>query len=152
MMHSPQGAGRAIRVLLVDDSALFLEALSRTLRDDPRFEVVASLTSGAAAPAAVAECRPDLVLIDLVMPGTNGLAATRLIKVLADPPATVNPPRVVILTMHDTGQYRKAAVAAGADGFIGKSEFSLDRLHEMWSGFQAEHQAPRLRGEREGTW
>ncbi len=127
--------GIRIRVVLVDDSAPFLEALGRIVGGDPRFEVVASVPSGAEAPGAVTETRPDLVLLDLVMPGTNGLETTRLIRTLATPTDRAPHPRIVILTLHDTPEYREAAFAAGADGFIGKSEFSLDRLHEMWFGF-----------------
>jgi DNA-binding NarL/FixJ family response regulator len=61
--------------------------------------------------------KPDLVLMDVAMPHLNGLAATRRIKALP------NGPRLVLLTVHDFPAYRAEAVAAGADGFLGKSDF-----------------------------
>jgi DNA-binding NarL/FixJ family response regulator len=62
--------------------------------------------------------QPDLVLMDMVMPGMNGIEATRRIKALKQPP------RVVILSLHDNSEYRTAASAMGSDGYISKAEFT----------------------------
>jgi DNA-binding NarL/FixJ family response regulator len=77
--------------------------------------LVGSANSGHDAIARAAELKPDLVLIDLAMPGLNGLETTRLLKAHAEAP------RVVIMTLYDNAEYREAAREAAADGFIAKS-------------------------------
>jgi DNA-binding NarL/FixJ family response regulator len=104
-----------LRILLVDDSAEFLESAARLLMLHQELCIVGRAASGRAALEQVAVLKPDLVLIDLAMPGMNGLEATRQIK--ARPAA----PRVVIMTLYDIAEYRAAARAATADGFIAKS-------------------------------
>ncbi len=106
-----------IRILLVDDNTQFLAALARFLKGDPRIRVVGRVNSGTAVLQRVAEVSPDLVLLNLLMPGLNGLEVTRQLKSLP------NPPRVLILTMYDLPQYRTAAKSAGADGFVSKLQF-----------------------------
>lgn len=103
-----------LRILLVDDSVVFLDALTYTLRAYPSLVVVGSAQSGEEALAQVKLRQPDVVVIDISMAGMNGLEATRRIK------AQPHPPSVVILTIHDNAEYRVAAVTAGADGFVTK--------------------------------
>lgn len=92
----------------------------------PNVEVVANATTAAEAIERIAVLKPNLVLMDLVMPRVNGLEATRLIKQGA------GQPKIVVLTLHNTAAYRSAAEAAGADGFIAKDELvpELPRLLE----------------------
>ena len=104
-----------IQVLLVDDSAEFLDSIARFLGLGAALQIVGVATSGSAAIEQAAALKPDLVLMDLAMPGMNGLEATRQLK------AAAAPPRVVIMTLHDNVEYREAARAAAADGFISKS-------------------------------
>lgn len=111
-----------IRVLLVDDSFEFLESAAGYLATQPELRVVGRASSAQAALELVAALQPDLVLMDIAMPGVNGLEATRQIK------ARPSPPRVVILTLHDNPEYRQAAAAATADGFIAKSDFGARLL------------------------
>jgi DNA-binding NarL/FixJ family response regulator len=111
---------RPHRVLLVDDSPLFLESAANLLAIFPELEIVGRALSGRAALEQTAALAPDLVLMDLAMPAMNGLQATRLIK------AQPNPPRVVIVTLHDDLDYRAAAEVVGADGFIVKSNFASE--------------------------
>src|SRR5690348_4633439 len=99
-----------LRLLLVDDSAEFLESAARLLALQPQLRVIGRAASGSAALEQVAELQPDLVLMDLAMPGMNGLETTRQIK--ARPAA----PRVVIMTLYDVAEYRTAARDATADG------------------------------------
>ncbi len=106
-----------IRVLLVDDSVPFLDMESRFLSGLPQFQVVGSATSGEGAVSQVTSLRPDLVLMDLTMPGMNGLQATSHIK------KQPNAPRVIIVTLHDQPAYRAMSEFAGADGFITKDNF-----------------------------
>ncbi len=120
-----------LRVLLVDDSHDFLESAARFLSAYPRLEIVGCALSGQHAWELVTRLRPDLVLMDLAMPGMNGLEATSQIK--AQPGA----PRVVILTLHDNAEYRMAAEAVRADGFIAKSDFGtqlLPLIHTLFDG------------------
>ncbi len=108
----------AFRILLVDNSPDFLRSAARFLNDDSQVLIVGQAESGHDALNQIAQLHPDLVLMDISMPHMNGLEATRLIK------ARTDAPRVVVLTNYDTVDYRAAATAAGADGFIAKSEFS----------------------------
>ena len=107
---------------LVDDSPSFLQSAARFLAADERIEVVGVALSGQDALEQVAKLKPDLVLMDLNMPGMNGLEATRRLK--AEP----DPPRVVILTLNDTEEYRQAATEAQADGFVAKSDLGQKLL------------------------
>jgi len=111
-----------IRTLLVDDSSEFLEAASRFLSSDPQIEIVGATASGEEALQKVSLLNPDLVLMDLAMPGLNGLEATRQLKNQPDAP------RVVLLTLHDNHEYRKASEDVQADGFVPKSEFGVKLL------------------------
>ncbi|WP_433619203.1 response regulator [Dactylosporangium sp. CA-139114] len=85
-------------------------------------EVVAEAADGAEAIDAVRRTRPDVVLMDVRMPGVDGLEATR--RILADHP---DPPRIVILTTFDLDRYVYAALSAGASGFLLK-DVTADRL------------------------
>ena len=109
-----------IRVLLVDDSEEFLDSAINFLSRDPRVTVVGRALNGPDGIRLASDLKPDLVLMDLVMPVMNGLAATRCIK------ASPGAPRVVIVTMHDNAEYRRSAQEASADGFICKAQFASE--------------------------
>jgi DNA-binding NarL/FixJ family response regulator len=111
-----------LRILLVDDSVQFLDVVARTLATVPAIEIVGRALSGRDALEQVTQLQPDLVLMDVAMPNMNGLEATRRIKTQADAP------HVVILTLHDTPEYRAAAEAVGADNFVSKAEFNAQML------------------------
>lgn len=103
-----------LRLLLADDSAEFLEALRAWLGEDPRVEIVGVASSGEEAVALAARRSPDLVLMDLKMPGIGGIEATRLLK--RGGPA----PRVIVVTLEPLESLRRAAMEAGADHFVAK--------------------------------
>ncbi len=107
----------AIRILLIDDSLAFLRAASTYLNGLAGIEVVGSATSAAEGLAQVEALHPDLVLMDVVMPGMNGIDAVCLVKHGAYSPKTV------VVSLHDKEAYRFAARTAGADGFIAKAHF-----------------------------
>ena len=111
-----------IRILLVDDSPEFLESAAGYLANQPDLRVVGRALSGPAALEQAAVLRPDLVLMDIALPGMNGLEAARQIK------AWPAPPRIIILTLHDNPEYRSAAAAVRADGFVAKSDFGVQLL------------------------
>jgi len=122
-----------IRVLLADDQAL-LRATFRILIDTCEdMEVVAEAADGAEAIVLAGEHRPDLVLMDIRMPGTDGLTATTAI--CADP--ALSGTRVLILTTFEVDEYVAQALRAGASGFLGKdvtAEALLSGIRTVASG------------------
>ena len=101
-----------IKVLLVDDEELVRFGLRTVLEAAGDFTVVGEAANGLAAVHAVQELRPDVVLMDIRMPVMDGLAATRKILAMADPP------QVAVLTTFHADEYVYAALAAGAAGFL----------------------------------
>jgi len=113
MSTTTQPSGR-IRVLIADDQALVRGAIAALLSLEPDLEVIAEVGSGGdAVTTAVAE-RPDVVLMDVEMPGMDGIEATRLIRERA--PGT----RVIMVTTFGRPGYLKRALVAGASGFVVK--------------------------------
>ena len=102
----------AIRVLLADDQELVRSGLRMILGAEPDLEVVAEAADGDEAIAAARAHTPDVALMDIRMPGTDGIAATR--QIVASCPAT----RVVMLTTFDRSRLVYDALAAGASGFL----------------------------------
>ena len=103
-----------IRVLLVDDQPLLREGLRTILDAQPDLEVVGEAGDGAEALAATRQLAPDLVLMDVEMPGMDGITATERI-------VAAGGPRVVILTTFDREDYIVRALSAGAAGFLLKT-------------------------------
>ena len=101
-----------IRVLLVDDEAMVRVGLRMVLTAEPDLEVVGEAADGAAGAALAAELEPDVVLMDVRMPGTDGLEGAR--RIIAATPTT----RVVILTTFGEDEYVEAALRAGVSGFL----------------------------------
>ncbi len=91
------------------------------------FEVVAEATNGLEAIDLAARLRPDLVLMDVQMPGIDGIETTKRIRAVDEPPV------VVVMSTHESGDYDSVAVAAGAIGFVPKSQFGMDTLAEIWA-------------------
>jgi DNA-binding NarL/FixJ family response regulator len=116
-------SGTPVRVLLVDDQALFREALATLLEVRAEMEVVGEAGDGAAALEQAALLRPDVVLMDLHMPVLDGIAPTRRFK--AERPEV----RVLALTTFDDDEDVFAALRAGAVGYLLK-DVSSDRLVE----------------------
>jgi DNA-binding NarL/FixJ family response regulator len=106
-----------LKVLLVDDNREFLQTAAGFLSRHPAMEIVGQADSGKEALLLVKKVLPELVIMDLSMPEMTGLEATRRIK------AMPFPPRVIILTLHESHEASSFAQAAGADDFVTKSEF-----------------------------
>ncbi|MEU6664478.1 response regulator transcription factor [Streptomyces sp. NPDC046727] len=102
------------RVLVVDDQFLIRAGLVGLLDAAPGFEVVGEAADGEEAVRLAAETRPDVVLMDIRMPGVNGIEATG--RILAQ--AVERPPRVLVLTTFDLDEYVYGALRAGASGFL----------------------------------
>ncbi|MFE9117035.1 response regulator [Streptomyces sp. NPDC007172] len=103
-----------IRVLVVDDQFLIRAGLVGLLRAAPGFEVAGEAGDGAEAVRQAAATRPDVILMDVRMPGMTGIEATRRILAEAPDPA----PRILILTTFDLDEYVYDALRAGAAGFL----------------------------------
>lgn len=107
-----KGGVLVIRVLLVDDDAIVRAGLRLMLGGAPDIEIVAEAADGAEVPALVARHGPDLVLMDIRMPGVDGLSATRTLR---DRPGA---PEVLVLTTFHTDAHVLRALRAGAAGFL----------------------------------
>ncbi|MFE7636297.1 MULTISPECIES: response regulator transcription factor [unclassified Kitasatospora] len=105
----------SVRVLLVDDEELLRLAFGMILRAEPDMEPVGEAADGAAAVELARRLRPDVVLMDVRMPGTDGIGATR--RLLREVPGT----RVLVLTTFDLEAYAVEALRAGASGFLLKN-------------------------------
>jgi DNA-binding NarL/FixJ family response regulator len=116
-----------IRVLLVDDQGLVRAGLRALLDSEDGIEVVAEAGDGAEAVRAVAEHRPDVVLMDIRMPGMDGLEATKAIT--ADP--RYDAVRIVILTTFDLDEYVFEGLRSGASGFLVKDTDPADLLRAV---------------------
>ncbi|GAA3387527.1 response regulator transcription factor [Streptomyces roseoviridis] len=101
-------------VLVVDDQDLIRAGLVALLRAAPGIDVVGEAADGESAVAEAARLRPDVVLMDIRMPGMDGTAATERILARAEDPA----PRILVLTTFDLDEYVYAALRAGAAGFL----------------------------------
>jgi DNA-binding NarL/FixJ family response regulator len=111
---------RKITVLLVDDHALVRRGFRRLLEDDSSITVVGEASNGEEAIRLVAQLKPRVVVMDVAMPGTGGLAATRAI--LASNPEAA----ILMLSMHSEETLVRQAMDAGARGYILKSALDLD--------------------------
>ncbi|MFB7947123.1 response regulator [Kitasatospora phosalacinea] len=107
----------AVKVLLVDDEELIRFGLRAVLDAQPDVEVVGEASDGAEALGLVRSLRPDVVLMDVRMPGLDGLAATRAI--LRDADRGAGPaPKILVVTTFEADDYVYEALRAGADGFL----------------------------------
>jgi DNA-binding NarL/FixJ family response regulator len=106
------------RVLIADDQALVRAGFRMILEAQPDIEVVAEAADGEAAVRLTGRHKPDVVLMDIRMPGLDGLEATRRLCDGFVTAAGVRPPRIVILTTFDLDEYVYAALRAGASGFL----------------------------------
>jgi DNA-binding NarL/FixJ family response regulator len=123
---------KPIRLLLVDDHALFRKGLVSLLKREDEFQVVAEAEDGAEAIKKAKQLKPDLVLMDIHMPGTDGIEATRRIREIL--PST----RVVILTVSEDDKDLFEGIKCGAHGYLLK-KLEPEELYAMLRGvFQGE--------------
>jgi PAS domain S-box-containing protein len=126
------GSERKTRVLIVDDNASFLRSAVRLLGTHPDVLVVGVASSGEEAVEHVDRLLPDVVLMDVAMPGIGGVEATRQVK------ARLDAPRVLLVSLYDTAELRALVRAAGADGYVGKWEFSTAAFAAIRAAVPAE--------------
>ena len=107
--------GKFTRVMLVDDHAIVREGYRSLLHKQDRLQVVAEADNGADAYRAYKDVKPDLVIMDVSMPGIGGVEAIRRIR------QWDNLARILVFTMHQSAAYAVQAIKAGARGFVTKS-------------------------------
>lgn len=110
-----------VRILLADDHRLFRDGLRNLLGHQPDLEVVGEAVDGPSVLVSTRELRPDILLLDITMPGLNGIEAAR--RVAAEHPST----RVIMLSMHADQRYVTESLRAGAMGYVLKDS-ALDEL------------------------
>jgi DNA-binding NarL/FixJ family response regulator len=113
------------RLLLVDDHAVVREGLRALLNDASRFEIVGDAADGIAALAAVERLRPDVVVLDVSMPGMNGSQLTRRLK--QQHPEV----KTIALTVHEEGGYLRSLMDAGASGYVLKRSAASELLRAI---------------------
>ena len=120
-----------IRVLIADDHAIVREGLKRILADDSSMETIAEAADGQEAARLVRLHKPDVVLLDISMPGRSGIDA------LADIQSASADTRILILSMHPEDQYAIRCLRDGADGYLTKEsapELLLKAIRKIHSG------------------
>jgi DNA-binding NarL/FixJ family response regulator len=119
-----------IRVLIADDQMMVRQGFTVLLNAEPGIEVVGQAVDGLDATVKVAELAPDVVLMDIRMPGVGGIEATRRISRLAGSPAG-SPTKVLVLTTFDLDEYVYDALRAGASGFLLKDASADELAHAV---------------------
>ena len=113
-----------VRVLIVDDQELFRRAMATVVEATAGFTVVGSAATGEESLEMVEHLAPDLVLMDVNLPGIDGIEATRRMVATSDPPV------IVLLSTYDEDQID--ATGCGAVAYIPKAAFGPDRLSAVW--------------------
>jgi DNA-binding NarL/FixJ family response regulator len=131
----------SLRVLLVDDHRLLREGLRKILEDTAGIEVVGEADDGLSALAAVAEVRPEVVVMDVGMNGMNGIEATQRLR--KDHPRV----KVVALSTHADKRYVRNMIRAGASAYVLKESASEDLLRAVHAAVNGEHYlSPQITG------
>ena len=116
-----------VRVLVVDDQALFQRVMSAVVNETEGFVLVGCVASGEVSIVTAVALRPDLVLMDVNLPGIDGMEATRRLR------TDVTGAVVVLLSTYDEDDWDGQARECGAAAYVAKSAFGPDRLTEVWA-------------------
>jgi DNA-binding NarL/FixJ family response regulator len=116
-----------IRILIADDHQIFRDGLKMLLETEPGFQLVGEAETGIEAVRLASELKPDVILMDLQMPGTDGIEAVR--QIMADRPEI----KILMLTMFDDDHSVFAAMRAGARGYVLKGMRRNEMLRAIWS-------------------
>jgi DNA-binding NarL/FixJ family response regulator len=123
--------GKPIRVLVADDHTVVRTGIRHVLESEPGFEVVGEAENGTEAMSLAAQLHPDVVVLDISMPGLSGL------EVAAQLGETTGNPRVLILSMHNNAEYVLESVRAGAHGYLLKDAAAAElrtAVRAVWRG------------------
>jgi DNA-binding NarL/FixJ family response regulator len=116
-----------VQVLVVDDQTPFRQAMAAVVDATDGFDVVGLAASGEESVVACRELCPDLVLMDVNLPGIDGLEATRLVRALPSPPV------VLLLSTYDADAADGFIAGSGAAAYVTKGEFGPERLAAVWA-------------------
>jgi two-component system response regulator AlgR len=119
-----------VRVLIVDDQEPYRRAMAAVVEETEGFVVVGSATTGEESLEAAAELAPDLVLMDVNLPGIDGVEAARRLAAGSDRPV------VLLLSTYDEDQFDFAG--CGAAAYVAKAALGPDRLSEVWAAATAD--------------
>ena len=125
-----------VHVLIVDDQAAFRRAAARVLARLPGFELVGEADTGEASVDVARHLRPDLVLMDIHLPGIDGTEATR--RILAEAGQASRRPVVFLLSTYDAADYAAQTIACGASAYLAKADFGPTALEAAWLAAKAE--------------
>ena len=120
-----------VRVLVVDDHETFRHVAAAVVEATGGFVVVGSVGSGEELLVAAEGTEPDLVLMDINLPGMDGIEATRQLRAMPRPPV------VILLSTYDEADVGARARECGASGYLAKSAFGTDRLAAVWASASA---------------
>ena len=126
--------GAEIGVLVVDDQDPFRRAMAAVVEETDGFVVVGAVASGEESLVAVKELRPGLVLMDVNLPGIDGVEATRRIRQAPDAPV------VILLSTYDEDEFDSSG--CGAAAYVSKSAFSPERLQQVWQESRPDQERP----------
>jgi DNA-binding NarL/FixJ family response regulator len=121
----------SVRVLIVDDQEPFRRAAKAVVASTNGFEVAGEARDGEGSVDAVLGCHPHLVLMDVNLPGIDGLEATRRLSRLTGAPV------VVLLSTYELSEVGEDALECGASAYLTKSEFDSGRLVRLWAEVRA---------------
>jgi DNA-binding NarL/FixJ family response regulator len=116
----------AVRVLVVDDHESFRRVAAAVVEATAGFVVAGSVATGEESLVAAAAVEPDLVLMDINLPGMDGLEATRWLR------SSAHPPVVILLSTYDEDDFGRAR-DCGAAAYVAKSAFATERLAAVWA-------------------
>jgi DNA-binding NarL/FixJ family response regulator len=128
----PRGETYMLRVLIVEDNDTFREAFKKRFYDDFSFMVIEETANGEEALQKIKESPPQLIFMDIRLPGTNGLQLTQRIK--RDFPSI----KIAVLTSYDLPEYRQAATQFGADRFFVKDTLKWDEVEALVKSIQSD--------------
>lgn len=123
----PKASMVPFRILLVDDHAVARKSIRSVLTKDPSLTIVSEATDGEEAVKRSEELHPDVILLDISLPGISGTDAARLIRVVS--PES----RIIFVSQHDSIQIAKDALSVGAQGYVVKSDAGRDLLTAIQS-------------------
>jgi DNA-binding NarL/FixJ family response regulator len=116
----------AVRVLVVDDHESFRRVAAAVVEETGGFVVAGSVATGEESLVAAAAVEPDLVLMDINLPGMDGLEATRWLR------SSARPPVVILLSTYDEDDFGRVR-DCGAAAYVAKSAFGTERLAAVWA-------------------
>jgi DNA-binding NarL/FixJ family response regulator len=116
---------KSVRVLIADDDERFRWRIGQFLATEPSVEIVGEAATGHEAVTCARELRPDIVVMDVRMPGMNGVSATRCLK------EEMPDLKVIVLSVYDLQEYRDAALASGASAYIVKKSMMEQLIPAM---------------------